>query len=319
MANTAPAAEGLLVRITTAMAELGRIASSSKVGPHAAIITAGLYPTEVGIGSDQAPGGKHFVQVLPAAMLNIPSEEHLRLAALEHNTINVPIRGRLLLTNSQIAIELIRTEQPTPVRVVAGVPDGKGNYQCTLPGTGELPARTILVTPANAPGSEGLGALITPENGPKSVTHTGNNAQPITLPKVTTLPGFDGDLIVVPPLETGDKSIYVMLSGKKESYQPNQGAVGNMGEFFKQTGFGEQAKNNSQKISKIYQGQTVYRANNDISQNLEKGDQFYLDGKHKNHLEVFNREDKFKHVLNLNASININKTEKADSEGRTLK
>ena len=38
--------------------------------------------------------------------------------------------------------------------------------------------------------------------------------------------------------------------------------------FFKQTGFGEQAKINSQKISKIYHGQTVYRANDDISKDL---------------------------------------------------
>jgi|GEM_PF-4064269 hypothetical protein len=82
--------------------------------------------------------------------------------------------------------------------------------------SGELPARTILVTPANAPGSEGLGAVITPENVPTSVTHTGNDAQPITLPTVTTLPGFDSDLIVVPPLETGDKSIYVMHSGLRD-------------------------------------------------------------------------------------------------------
>ncbi len=87
---------------------------------------------------------------------------------------------------------------------------------------------------------------------------------------------------------------------------------------FKQTGFGEHAKNNSQKTSKIYQGQIVYRANDDISQFLRKGDQFYLDGMHKNHLEVFDLKDKFKHVLNLDGSNNSDKTIKAQGEGRTL-
>ncbi|XBS68904.1 hypothetical protein ABK905_20435 [Acerihabitans sp. KWT182] len=88
---------------------------------------------------------------------------------------------------------------------------------------------------------------------------------------------------------------------------------------FKQTEFGELTKINSQKTSKICQGQTVYRANDNISQVLRKGDQFYLDGGHKNHLEVFDMNDKFKRVLNLDGSINYDKTAKAEREGRTLK
>ncbi|XBS68906.1 hypothetical protein ABK905_20445 [Acerihabitans sp. KWT182] len=89
--------------------------------------------------------------------------------------------------------------------------------------------------------------------------------------------------------------------------------------IFKQTGFGELTKINSQKTSKIYQGQTVYRVNDDISSDLQKGDQFYLDGWHKNHLEVFDMKDKLKRVLNLDGSINSDKTDKAEGEGRTLK
>ncbi|HFJ8954395.1 TPA: VENN motif pre-toxin domain-containing protein [Serratia liquefaciens] len=104
----------------------------------------------------------------------------------------------------------------------------------------------------------------------------------------------------------------------KQPYEPNKGAVGNMGEFFKQAGFGEATKGNSQKTSKIYQGQTVYKASSDVSENIRKGDQFYLDGEHKNHLEVFDKRNKFVHVLNLDGSINIDKTKKASAEGRTL-
>ncbi|OCQ50631.1 hypothetical protein Ppb6_04198 [Photorhabdus australis subsp. thailandensis] len=104
----------------------------------------------------------------------------------------------------------------------------------------------------------------------------------------------------------------------KQSYQPNQGAVGNMKEFFKQKGFGNQAKGNSQKTSKIYQGQSVYKASNDISDNIRTGDQFYLDGRHKNHLEVFDKRGNFIHVLNLDGSINLDKTKAAAAEGRRL-
>ncbi|CNG45079.1 Uncharacterised protein [Yersinia frederiksenii] len=110
----------------------------------------------------------------------------------------------------------------------------------------------------------------------------------------------------------------VVGKASKQPYEPNKGAVGNMGEFFKQSGFGETTKGNSQKTSKIYQGQTVYKASSDVSENIRNGDQFYLDGEHKNHLEVFDKRNKFVHVLNLDGSINIDKTKKAAAEGRTL-
>ncbi|KPD02206.1 hypothetical protein [Moellerella wisconsensis] len=105
--------------------------------------------------------------------------------------------------------------------------------------------------------------------------------------------------------------------GNKQPYQSNQGAVGNMSEFLKQPGLGSQAKTNSQKTSKVYQGQSVYQASNDVGQNIKKGDQFYLDGQHKNHLEVFDKRGNFKAVLNLDGSVNQAKTDAA--MGRKLK
>ncbi|WP_262504735.1 hypothetical protein [Serratia liquefaciens] len=104
----------------------------------------------------------------------------------------------------------------------------------------------------------------------------------------------------------------------KQPYEPNKGAVGNMGEFFKQAGFGEATKGNSQKTSKIYQGQTVYKASGNISDEIRKGDQFYLDNKHKNHLEVFDNKGNFRVVLNMDGSVNPDKTKAAAAEGRKL-
>ena len=66
--------------------------------------------------------------------------------------------------------------------------------------------------------------------------------------------------------------------------------VNNIGEFFN-TLTGGVFKAASSRTSKVFQGQRVYKAENDIilqdGSKIRKGDQFYLDGLHKDHLEVF--------------------------------
>ncbi|WP_447766162.1 hemolysin BL-binding protein, partial [Enterobacter asburiae] len=104
---------------------------------------------------------------------------------------------------------------------------------------------------------------------------------------------------------------------KGGKYQPNHGAVGNMNEFLKQPGFGSDVKNTAQKSSQQYQGQSVYKATGDIGDYIKKGDQFYLDGQHKNHIEVFDKRGNFRVVLNLDGTINESKTKAA--EGRKFK
>nr|WP_260679974.1 VENN motif pre-toxin domain-containing protein [Enterobacter hormaechei] len=99
---------------------------------------------------------------------------------------------------------------------------------------------------------------------------------------------------------------------KGGKYQPNQGAVGNMNEFLKQPGFGSDVKNTAQKSSQQYQGQSVYKATGDIGDHIKKGDQFYLDGQHKNHIEVFDKRGNFRAVLNLDGTINESKTKAAE-------
>ncbi|HGJ5855568.1 DUF637 domain-containing protein [Arsenophonus nasoniae] len=106
------------------------------------------------------------------------------------------------------------------------------------------------------------------------------------------------------------------IRGTKSPYQPNQDAVGNMSEFFRQPGFGSEMKGSSQKTSQVYQGQSVYQASNNIGTNIKKGDQYYLDGQHKNHLELFDKRGDFKAVLNLDGTINQVKTEAG--KGRKL-
>lgn len=65
--------------------------------------------------------------------------------------------------------------------------------------------------------------------------------------------------------------------------------VHNIKEFFQTiTGVFEAS---SSRTSKTFQGRRIYRSNADIvlqdGSKIRKGDQFYLYGLHKNHLEVF--------------------------------
>ena len=61
-------------------------------------------------------------------------------------------------------------------------------------------------------------------------------------------------------------------------------------------------------------GQSVYRVTESTGQ-LKKGDQIYLDGKHKNHFEVYDKNGKAKAVLNVDGSINEKKTAAGSSRG----
>ncbi|MGN7983744.1 hemagglutinin repeat-containing protein [Burkholderia sp. 22313] len=90
-------------------------------------------------------------------------------------------------------------------------------------------------------------------------------------------------------------------------YKPNQGSVGNMKQFFNTDGFGSGLSDASQKTNYRYQGQNVYKATADVGSGISKGDLFYLDGLHKDHLEVFDSSGNFKNVVNLDGSVNAEK------------
>ena len=99
-------------------------------------------------------------------------------------------------------------------------------------------------------------------------------------------------------------------------HQANLGAVynqsvGNMKEFLSSPDFGRELAIASQKTPKIYDGQSAYQATKAIGDNIKRGDQVYLDGLHKDHLEVFDKAGRFKFVLNLDGSINDGKTRSA--------
>ena len=99
-------------------------------------------------------------------------------------------------------------------------------------------------------------------------------------------------------------------------YKPNQGGVGNMGAFLGTPGFGTQLGDASQK-TRLQQidGQSVYKATDNVG-TISKGDYFYLDGMHKDHLEVFDSRGKFKAVVNMDGTLNDSKT--SAGQGRKI-
>ena len=94
-------------------------------------------------------------------------------------------------------------------------------------------------------------------------------------------------------------------------------SVSNMGEFF-QDGFGKSIKNNLSKTNLQYDGQSIFKVTSKTSNEyLKKGYGVYLDALHKDHLEIIDKTGKVKYVLNLDGTINADKTAKAI--GRVIK
>ena len=80
--------------------------------------------------------------------------------------------------------------------------------------------------------------------------------------------------------------------------------VENMDEFFK-TPFGKEIRPHLEKI----RGKSAYRVTKKSKiHELKKGDILYLDKLHKDHLEVFHKNNHFEKVLNLNGTYNKIKT-----------
>lgn len=93
-------------------------------------------------------------------------------------------------------------------------------------------------------------------------------------------------------IQTKELVDYITTSAKG-GYQPNQSSVGDMKEFMNSPRFGSELKDATQKTNYQYDGQSVYEARGKLGENIKKGDPVYLDGQHKDHLEVFNSRGEF--------------------------
>lgn len=117
----------------------------------------------------------------------------------------------------------------------------------------------------------------------------------------------DGDEIANLIAEYGIASA-AGVGGATARYSPGEKSVGNMKQFLNEEGFGVALDKVVWKTSKMHQGQAVYKVMSNVGDFIRSGDQLYLDGLHKDHIEVFDRRGGFKFVLNMDGTMNADKT-----------
>ncbi len=203
-------------RISAALAELRGIATASLAGPVAVTIVGLLYSSKVGVGSDVVPG-RDISTLISGDVLSLPDSAELNHAADTNAGISMPVRGQMVMReNGTLEAQLVRTNIAGSVPVVRAVKNSKtGYWSYTLPTMAGVPAQTILVSPADAPGVNTPLTMSGPVPLPENIVHTGN---PISAPQgvtVTTTPVADEldfrDVILIFPAESGLKPLYVML------------------------------------------------------------------------------------------------------------
>ena len=104
--------------------------------------------------------------------------------------------------------------------------------------------------------------------------------------------------------------------GPTDTPPTSTGIVDNISSFFK-SGFGKLLGDISQRTNARFQGQVIYKTTDKLGDYIKKGDHFYLDNLHKDHLEVFDSRGAFKYVLNLDGTLNEAKS--AAARGRSIK
>lgn len=202
-------------QFTVGLAKLRGIMAASMVGPFAFTVGGLLYSTKVGVGSDLVPG-RDISTLMPGAALSLPDTATLNNAADQKKGVAMPVRGRTLLReNGTLETQLVRTPVAGTVPVVRAVLDKPtGYWGYTLPAMPGVPAQTILVSPANAPGSNGPLGLSGPVPLPEKFLHTGDQDIAPGGVTTTTTPVLGDvdfrDLILIFPAESGLQPLYVM-------------------------------------------------------------------------------------------------------------
>lgn len=124
-------------------------------------------------------------------------------------------------------------------------------------------------------------------------------------------------------IKAGEKAEDAAKTVAKEAriveYTPNAGAVSNMSTYLKAPGFGSEIAEAANKTNYTYKGSAVYKATDGIGRNIKRGDNLYLDSRHKDHIEVFKSNGELRSVINLDGTLNDAKTAVARAEGRTWK
>ncbi|MCY7579344.1 pre-toxin TG domain-containing protein [Bacillus altitudinis] len=142
---------------------------------------------------------------------------------------------------------------------------------------------------------------------------------PVTGDKVAEMDRLVSSLYMIPGAKIAKvgKYLFKMLKGEKTAKKIKNTAkstvkpVSNMNEFFDMS-FGKSISNSLTKTKVKYDGQSIYKVDKRTdNQYLKKGYGLYLDALHKDHLEIIDKTGNVKYVLNLDGTLNTDKTKKA--------
>ncbi|EHK3325736.1 S-type pyocin domain-containing protein, partial [Escherichia coli] len=196
-----------------------------EVGPLLMRISLGalwFHSEDAGAGSDIVPGRDMEAMFSLNAQMLAGQGMVIEPGA---TSVNLPVRGQLINSNGQLALDLLKTGNdsiPAAVPVLNAVRDtATGLDKITLPAVVGAPSRTILVNPAPQPSAP----TDTGNHQPVPVTpvHTGTEVKPVEMPVTTITPVSDAgglrDFIYWRPDATGTgvEAVYVMLNDPLDS------------------------------------------------------------------------------------------------------
>lgn len=176
-----------------------------------------LFSAPAGAGSDKVPGRDLDAMFALNAQLLAGQNGKIEPGA---NSVNLPVRGQLVNSNGQLAMQLLKTGEglPAAVPVLNAVRDtATGLDKITVPAVSGAPERIILVNPAPPPAQPSDTGNQSPV--PVMPVQTGTEVKPVETITVTTTPSADigglQDFIYWRPdaAGTGVEPVYVMLSG----------------------------------------------------------------------------------------------------------
>ncbi|EPT7718449.1 S-type pyocin domain-containing protein [Escherichia coli] len=176
-----------------------------------------LHSEPAGQGSDIVPGRDMDAMFVLNAQHLAGQSVKIEPGA---TSVNLPVRGQLVNSNGQLALQLLKTGNgslPAAVPVLNAVRDAAtGLDKITVPAVAGVPSRTILVNPAPVPARPSDTGNQKPT--PVTPVHTGTEVKPVETITVTTSPVAENgglrDFIYWRPDATGTgvEPVYVMLS-----------------------------------------------------------------------------------------------------------
>ncbi|ECC3603327.1 hypothetical protein AIG14_00005, partial [Salmonella enterica subsp. enterica] len=122
--------------------------TASTVGPMVAAASTIFFPPPAGGGSDKVPGRDLDALFALNAQLLTGQNEKIEPGV---NSVSLPVRGQLVNSNDQLAMQLLKTGEglPAAVPVLNAVRDAAtGLDRITVPAVAGAPERIILVNPA---------------------------------------------------------------------------------------------------------------------------------------------------------------------------